>query len=91
MLRLLSVPGEGKCKRQGSDTANVHVDNQDNLGRIAPISRSARGKSTGGERRGGLENRMIQRDIRLHQCDEKAGNQNEGQRHQTDGIGPVNQ
>jgi len=79
------VAREREGHRQGADTTAVHVDNEDHFCHPVPVGALSGGQSARGEGREGFKQRMKQLDIRLHDREQKTGNEHERRRHHHDG------
>ena len=79
------VTSERKCQRQRADTTAIHVDGQDQFRHPVPVGAFAGGETAGGERRGGLEQRVKQLHVWLHHREQETGNQDKSRRHHHDG------
>ena len=91
MLGLFSVLGQGEGQGKRADTTDVHVADKDDLGGVIPTGWRTGGEATGRECRRGLEDGVVQRNVRLDQRDEETRHQNEAEGHQDDGIGAADQ
>ena len=88
---LFCTLAECVCKGEGADTTDVHVERKKSLARHGETADAARGESTGGKGRRGLEDDVLQRNHRLQKAQCHDGYKNENQRHHDNRVGFVHQ